>query len=321
LPWLPAVPDTPEGELRDWTVRRGQTIADRAAELAGIVAADRPGWAAALGDRPTEPAPARDWDRAAALAAAYREQFAVTDETAILGPDQPGKGAQVRARDVAADAVRVAQRSNRPAPVDRPTPPDRQPDHPDEPLAARPYAHIGDRDLAQRLAAAEHTVTLTGQQLTAMPHRETDRSAPVLTASATLVDQSNQAQVLWRELSEEHQHRVSQPEASVPDDIREVRASRPPSDTARSDTDQDAADSELSFADRLAKATTGRARSAADQDAADPEMSFADRLARAMHPELDAPEHRPAEQTVAQGHDAYGPQQRPQPEQGRGHRL
>jgi hypothetical protein len=41
-----------------------------------------------------------------------------------------------------------------------------------------------------------------------------------------------------------------------------------------------------------------------------------------MHPELDAPEHRPAEQTVPQGHDAYGPQQRPQQqEQGRGHRL
>src|SRR6478752_6573463 len=90
LPWLPAVPDTPEGELRDWTVRRGQTIADRAAELAGIVAADRPGWAAALGDRPVEPAPARDWGRAAALTAAHREQFAVTDETSILGPDQPG---------------------------------------------------------------------------------------------------------------------------------------------------------------------------------------------------------------------------------------
>ena len=49
LPWLPTVPDTPEGELRDWTVRRGQAIADRSAELAGIVAADRPGWAAGAG--------------------------------------------------------------------------------------------------------------------------------------------------------------------------------------------------------------------------------------------------------------------------------
>jgi hypothetical protein len=58
-----------------------------------------------------------------------------------------------------------------------------------------------------------------------------------------------------------------------------------------------------------------------DQDATDSELSFADRLARAMNPELDAPEHRPAEQTVAQGHDAYGPQQRPEQEQGRGHRL
>jgi hypothetical protein len=167
----------------------------------------------------------------------------------------------------------------------------------------------------------EHTASLTGEQLSAIPHREADRSAPVVTASANLVDQSNQAQLLWRELTQEHQHRVTQPEASVPDDIREVGASRPAAETARSAADQDAADSELSFADRLAKATTGRARSAADQDAADPELSFADRLARAMHPELDAPEHRPAEQTVAQGHDAYGPQQRPQPEQGRAHRL
>jgi hypothetical protein len=141
----------------------------------------------------------------------------------------------------------------------------------------------------------EHTASLTGEQLSAIPHREADRSAPVVTASANLVDQSNQAQLLWRELTQEHQHRVTQPEASVPDDIREVGASRPAAETARS---------------------------AADQDAADSELSFADRLARAMHPELDAPEHRPAEQTVPQGHDAYGPQQRPQQqEQGRGHRL
>src|SRR5664279_438162 len=165
LPWLPTVPDTPEGELRDWTVRRGQAIADRSAELAGIVAADRPAWAAALGDRPAEPAPARDWDRAAALAAAYREQFAVTDESSILGPDQPGKGAQGRARDVAAEAVRAAQRWNRSGPVDEP--------------AARPYARVGDRDLAEQLAAAERAVTLTGPQLSGMPHPDADRSAPV----------------------------------------------------------------------------------------------------------------------------------------------
>ena len=115
---------------------------------------------------------------------------------------------------------------------------------------------MGDRDLAERLAAAERTVTVTGGQLDALPHREADRSAPVLTASATLVHQFNQAQLLWRELSEEHQHRVSHPEASVPDDVGQVGASRPASDTAMSETDQDATDSELSFADRLARLTT-----------------------------------------------------------------
>jgi hypothetical protein len=325
LPWLPAVPDTPEGELRDWTVRRGEAIAARAAELAGIVAADRPGWAAALGDRPAEPAPAGDWDRAVALAAAYREQFAVADQSSILGHDQPGTGAQRRARDAAADAIRVAQRSNRPGPPDRPTPPDRQLEHPDESLAHRPNARVGDRDLAQRLAAAERTVTLAAGQLDAMLHPGADRSGPVLTASATLLraveQQFHQAQLLSRELSREQQHRVSHPQASVPDNVGEAGVSRPASDTARSETDQYATDPELSFADRLARATTGRARSAADQDATDPELSFADRLARAMNPELDAPERRPAEQTVAQGHHEYGPARRPQQEQGRGHRL
>jgi len=71
----------------------------------------------------------------------------------------------------------------------------------------------------------------------------------------------------------------------------------------------------------LTRATTGRARPEADQEAADSELSFADRLARAMNPEVDAPDHRLAEQTVAQEHEAYGPLQRPQQEQGRGHRL
>jgi hypothetical protein len=180
------------------------------------------------------------------------------------------------------------------------------------------------------LAAAQHTVSLTGGQLSAIRHRDADRSAPALTASATLAHEQsrravehlfNQAQALVRELREEHQHRVSHPEASVPDDVREVGASRPASDTARSETDQDAADSELSFADRLARATTGRARSADDQDAADSELSFADRLARAMNPELDAPGHRPAEQTVDVGYESYGPRETRQQEQGRGHQL
>jgi hypothetical protein len=168
------------------------------------------------------------------------------------------------------------------------------------------------------LAAAERTVALTGEQLSAL-HREADRSVPVLTASATLVDQFNQAQLLRRELSQEQQHRVSHPEALV--DVGQVGGSRPASDGARSEADQYATDSELSFADRLARATSGRARSEADQDAMDSELSFADRLARAMNPELDAAEHRPAEQTVAEGHEAYGPQQRPQQDQGRGRRL
>jgi hypothetical protein len=101
--------------------------------------------------------------------------------------------------------------------------------------------------------------------------------------------------------------------------VGELQLPQPPK--LRTRTEKSATDSELSFADRLARATTGRARSAADQDTTDSELSFADRLARAMNPELDAPEHRPAEQTVAQGHDAYGPQRRPEQDHGRGHRL
>ncbi len=109
LPWLPAVPDAPEGELRDWTAGRAQAIGERSQELAGLVDAEHPGWAAPLGDRPAEPAPARDWDRAAALAAAYREQFGVTDEASLLGPDQPETGTQGRAWAAADAAVRTAQ--------------------------------------------------------------------------------------------------------------------------------------------------------------------------------------------------------------------
>ena len=332
LPWLPTVPDAPEGELRDWTVRRGQAIIDRCEQLAGIVAADRPAWATGLGDRPAEPAPARDWDRAAALAAAYREQFAVTDESSTLGPDQAGRGAQGRAREVAAEAVRVAQRWRQSGPAERSTSPHRRSEHRDEPPAPRPYVRVEDRDLAQRLAAAQRMVSLTGGQLSALLHRGADPSAPALTASATVKHerlrravehQLNRGQALVRELTEEHQHRVTHPEAPVPDDVVQVGAGRPAT-SHRSQADQYARDSELSFADRLAGLATPervRSRSEADQYASDSEASFADRLARAMNPEMDAPEPRPAEQTLAQGHDAYGPQQRPQQEQGRGQRL
>lgn len=243
LPWLPAVPDGPTGELRDWTVQRGQAIAARSEELAALVDADRPAWAAALGDRPAEPAAARDWDRAAALAAAYREQFAVTDEASILGPDQPAKGAQGRARDIAAEAIRVAEQWNRPGPVDQPTPPGRRPGHRDEPPAPRPHALIGDRDLVRRLADAEQTVTLTGGQLAATLRREADLSSPALTTSATLVHERSrralehelaEAQVLVRELTEEHQHRVDHPVASVPDQVAPAAADhRAAADTVR----------------------------------------------------------------------------------------
>ncbi len=210
LPWLPKVPDSLQAELHDWTLRRAEAITDRSNELAGIVAAEQPAWAASLGARPAERASARDWERAAALAAAYREQFAVTDESSILGLDQPNKGAQGRAWKVAAEAVRVAERLHQSGPVDRATSPE---------------------------------------------------------------------------------------------------------------TDQYVADSELSFADRLARLSpSGRARPEADEHVADSELSFADRLARAMNPELDAPDPGPLEQTVADGGEAYGPQQRPQQEQGWGRR-
>lgn len=113
LPWLPPAPDAPAGELRDWTLQRAQAIADRTEELAALVDAERPAWAAALGDRPMEPGPARDWDRAATLAAAYREQFAVTDDSSILGPDQPAKGAQGRAQKLAREAIRTVEQRDR----------------------------------------------------------------------------------------------------------------------------------------------------------------------------------------------------------------
>ena len=210
LPWLPTVPDSLQTELHAWTVRRAQAITDRSKELAGIVAAEQPAWAAPLGDRPAERASARDWERAAALAAAYREQFAVTDESTILGPDQPNKGAQGRARKTAAEAVRVAERWHQSGPIGRATSPE---------------------------------------------------------------------------------------------------------------TDQYAMDAAVPFADRLARLSpSGRARPEADEYATGSDLSFEDRLARAMNPELDAPDPRPLEQTVADGGEAYGPQQRPQQEQGWGRR-
>jgi conjugative relaxase-like TrwC/TraI family protein len=284
LPWLPTVPDAPAGELHDWTVRRAQAIADRAHELAELVDADRPAWASALGDRPGEPAAARDWDRAAALAAAYREQFAVTDESSILGPDQPAKGTQGRAREAAAEAVQVVEQWNRPRPADRPTPPSRRPEHRDGPPAPRPYEGVGDQDLAQRLAAAEHAVSLTGGQLAAILRRDPDRSAPLLTGSAMLVHERSrraleqqlaQAQVSLQELTEERQHRVNHPEALVPDDLVQAGSPRPA----------------VSDATRTGNGHQGRVRAATDEPTrvASPDMAAEDTT---QTPELP-PETRP----------------------------
>jgi len=106
LPWLPPVPQGPADGLRENAAIRAARIADRAAELAGRVDVERPSWARPLGDRPAEPAQARDWDRASVLAAAYREQFGVDGDDQVLG-DRVDVGSRGRAWQSADDAVRT----------------------------------------------------------------------------------------------------------------------------------------------------------------------------------------------------------------------
>ena len=85
---------------------RAQGIADRAAELGDRVDVERPSWARPLGDRPAEPVPARDWDRAATFAAAYREQFGIDDDDQVLG-ERVDAGTRGKAWQSADDAVRT----------------------------------------------------------------------------------------------------------------------------------------------------------------------------------------------------------------------
>jgi len=106
LPWLPPVPQGPADGLRENAAIRAQGIADRAAELGDRVDAERPTWARPLGDRPAEPVRARDWDRAAVLTAAYREQFGVDGDERVLG-ERVDVGTRGRAWQSADDAVRT----------------------------------------------------------------------------------------------------------------------------------------------------------------------------------------------------------------------
>ena len=121
---------------------------ERAAELAEIVDADRPAWAAALGDRPAEPAPARDWDRAAALAAAYREQFAVTDESTVLGAEQPANGTQGRAWAAANNALQAAHQVAEAGQTDQRSLANRSREREDFPPTPRPHANWATRNSA-----------------------------------------------------------------------------------------------------------------------------------------------------------------------------
>ena len=150
LPWLPAVPDTSAGELHDWTAQRARAIEGRAAELAGRVDADRPVWASALGARPVEPEPARTWDRAAALAASYREQWQVTDDSSVLGA-APAGGTQLRAWTAADGAVRewAAARERNRGDLDLDLGSAKT--DPAEQFTARPYSEMSDRLLARTI--------------------------------------------------------------------------------------------------------------------------------------------------------------------------
>ena len=85
---------------------RAQGIADRAAELGDRVDVERPSWARPLGARPAEPVSARDWDRAATFAAAYREQFGIDDDDQVLG-ERVDVGTRGKAWQSADDAVRT----------------------------------------------------------------------------------------------------------------------------------------------------------------------------------------------------------------------
>jgi hypothetical protein len=73
-----------------------------------VVDAERPAWARPLGDRPVEPEPAKVWDRAAALAASYREQWSVTDDSTVLGRERPAGGTRGEAWSAANVAVHEA---------------------------------------------------------------------------------------------------------------------------------------------------------------------------------------------------------------------
>jgi hypothetical protein len=106
LPWLPPVPQIPADALRENALIRAQGIADRAAELGDRVDVERPSWARPLGARPAEPVQARDWDRAATFAAAYREQFGIDDDDQVLG-DRVDTGTRGKAWQSADDAVRT----------------------------------------------------------------------------------------------------------------------------------------------------------------------------------------------------------------------
>jgi conjugative relaxase-like TrwC/TraI family protein len=99
--WVAAPPPArgEQAELRRWLAERADRIRGRVEELAERVAADRPSWAAALGECPTAGPTRQLWLRAAGRVAAYREQYRIdTDDPADpLGPAPEHPGRQARA--------------------------------------------------------------------------------------------------------------------------------------------------------------------------------------------------------------------------------
>lgn len=113
LPWLvqhhrAAV--SPDRQLDQYLQQMNTAIAHRTEELRDQVARELPEWASQLGPRPAEPHAAAAWDQAAALSAAYRETYRITDDNADqpIGQRPNGNGLQARAWDTVTEHWRTA---------------------------------------------------------------------------------------------------------------------------------------------------------------------------------------------------------------------
>lgn len=113
LPWLvqhhrAAV--SPDPQLHHYLQQMNTAMAHRTEELRDQVARELPEWANHLGPRPAEPHSAATWDQAAAVAAAYRETYHITDNNPAqpIGQRPEGTGPQARGWDTVTDHWRTA---------------------------------------------------------------------------------------------------------------------------------------------------------------------------------------------------------------------